>query len=568
MKRNIGKSTAAVLLVLACLLSFLPTAVSAADEFAAYTGVKNYLKTTGDSFTLEVFPKNGTEPYTYSWEYTSYTGTDWTALTAGDVYGGVNEKILTFTKAPAGLKMRVHCLVTDANGKKAISDECFVTVRDTYSAPELYYIGVEGAGALKENTYSLYKGATINLFCNAATTGEVILYQWQYTDGTTKTVNVFGGGTKEVKVWNNIAGGTSYNLFNPLDPLRAGDEVKGVRVRLTDTNGTVTSDEIVINTIGTVRRVADPENVSIRTGDTATFKAEFEGAVDYKWAYIPKDGEKASYINSSFAATYGVSILGETGTTLTLSNIKDTALNGFRFYCCGYDSAGSIVTTKTATLTVTKKAEETKPDTGEGGGKDDGKTDEKPNTGLPFTDVSENAWYLKDVKNAYNEGLINGKTATEYCPDENMTIAEAIKLAACMHQQYYKGKVTLTADGTPWYQNYVDYAKENGITDKTYADYNKAVTREEYVHIFFGALPQKEYTQFNLVLYGDIPDVSESHEYALEIYTFYRAGILAGMDEYGTFEPKSNIKRSEVAAILTRMTDDNTRKSVILKKKK
>lgn len=562
MKKSM-KHVIPVLLVLSLLLGLCP--IVSADDFAAYVSVKNYLKTTGDSFTLEAFPKNGTEPYTYSWEYSSYTGTDWTSFTANEVYGGVNEKILTFTNMPSGTAMRVHCLVTDANGTKAVSDECFVTVKDTYTAPEVYYIGVQGAGALKDNTYSLYKGAAINLYCNAATTGDIILYQWQYTDGTTKTVNVFGGGTKEVKTWKNVDGATSYTLENQINPLRAGDDVKGIRVRLTDTNGTVTSDEIEILTIGTVRRVSDPEDVKITTGQTAVFKAAFEGAVDYKWAYIAKGAEKAAYINSSFASTYGVSILGETETTLSISGINNTALDGFRFYCCGYDSAGSIVTTKTATLTVTqKKAEEpsTDPD------KDsDEKTDIKPVTGLPFTDVSQDAWYANDVKNAYTKKLINGKTDTTYCPNENMTVAEAIKLAACMHQEYYDGKVTLTASGTPWYQSYVDYAKEKGITDKTYSDYNSAVTREEYVHIFFGALPQKEYTQFNLVLYGDIPDVSENHDYALEIYTFYRAGILAGMDEYGTFEPKSSIKRSEVAAILTRMTDDTTRKSVILKKK-
>ena len=44
-------------------------------------------------------------------------------------------------------------------------------------------------------------------------------------------------------------------------------------------------------------------------------------------------------------------------------------------------------------------------------------------------------------------------------------------------------------------------------------------------------------------------------------YTFYRAGILSGVDAKGTFLPSDNIKRSEVAAILIRMMDQGSRVS-------
>lgn len=42
----------------------------------------------------------------------------------------------------------------------------------------------------------------------------------------------------------------------------------------------------------------------------------------------------------------------------------------------------------------------------------------------------------------------------------------------------------------------------------------------------------------------------------------YRAGVLAGSDKSGTFLPDANIKRCEVAAILTRMMDESARKDV------
>ena len=80
-----------------------------------------------------------------------------------------------------------------------------------------------------------------------------------------------------------------------------------------------------------------------------------------------------------------------------------------------------------------------------------------------FTDVKPDSWYYEDVDNAVRLGIINGKTATTFAPDDNLTYAEAIKLAACMYQLYKDGSVYLVSGGNPWYQTYVDYAKEHGI---------------------------------------------------------------------------------------------------------
>ena len=155
-------------------------------------------------------------------------------------------------------------------------------------------------------------------------------------------------------------------------------------------------------------------------------------------------------------------------------------------------------------------------------------------------------------------GLIDGKTKTLYKPADNMTYAEAIKLAACMHQYKKNGKVTLT-NGTPnWYDSYVEYARTNGIP-WDYKDYNAKITREDYVHIFYYALPADNYVAKNTI--NKIPDVPTNGTYYKEIMTFYKAGILTGSDAKGTFNPKSNIKRIEDAAILSRMMDATTRKS-------
>lgn len=178
---------------------------------------------------------------------------------------------------------------------------------------------------------------------------------------------------------------------------------------------------------------------------------------------------------------------------------------------------------------------------------------------MTFTDVKANAWYYDDVKNACDMGLINGKTATQFAPNENLTYAEAVKLAACMHERYTTGAVTL-GNGSPWYQTYVDYAKANGIISKNYS-WNAAATRAGYMEIFANALPDKALAAVNTVQDGAIPDVSMAHPQAAAIYKLYRAGILQGNDALHSCNPSSNILRSEVAAILTRMMNVDKRLS-------
>ena len=185
------------------------------------------------------------------------------------------------------------------------------------------------------------------------------------------------------------------------------------------------------------------------------------------------------------------------------------------------------------------------------------------NPAAKFTDVPADSWYYQDVNIACRLGLIDGRTATTFVPNDNLTYAEAVKLAACMNQKYNDGTVTLENGDTNWYDTYVSYAKEKGIIDKDY-NWNASVTRAEYVEIFAKALPNEAFSLKNEVNDGAVPDVAANHPQAEAIYKFYRAGILKGNDKKGSFKPDSNIRRCEVADILTRMMDPDSRVDVSL----
>jgi hypothetical protein len=79
--------------------------------------------------------------------------------------------------------------------------------------------------------------------------------------------------------------------------------------------------------------------------------------------------------------------------------------------------------------------------------------------------------------------------------------------------------------------------------------------------IFANALPAAALAAINSIPDGSIPDVPMTHPQAAAIYKLYRAGIVEGVDPAHNCNPGGNIRRSEVAAILTRMMDPAVRRN-------
>ena len=184
---------------------------------------------------------------------------------------------------------------------------------------------------------------------------------------------------------------------------------------------------------------------------------------------------------------------------------------------------------------------------------------------FPFYDVDSNHWFYEPVKSAWANELIDGVTARYYMPDNTLTVAQAIKLAAVLHQKQSVGFVTLANGRTHWYDNYVNYAVANGLIEAAYQSksaetMNAPVTRAEFVHILSKLLNAE---RINTV--DNIPDVKSGDAYAEEIFAFYRAGILTGSDRLGTFHPESSLKRCEAAAILVRLYDASQRQYITLR---
>lgn len=180
-----------------------------------------------------------------------------------------------------------------------------------------------------------------------------------------------------------------------------------------------------------------------------------------------------------------------------------------------------------------------------------------------FQDVQSYSWYAMYVQAVYEYGIINGRSSAAYDPAQSLTIAEAIKTAACLNSIYYTGKISFAAV-SPWYKPYIDYAFKRGIITAPFNDYNASVTRAEFIDMIARALPEGAFSGINSVKDNAIPDVLLSDSFGTCVYTLYRAGVLTGCDSFGTFRPNSPLSRAEAATILARASNTEFRKSVAL----
>lgn len=105
-----------------------------------------------------------------------------------------------------------------------------------------------------------------------------------------------------------------------------------------------------------------------------------------------------------------------------------------------------------------------------------------------------------------------------------------------------------------WYDLYVNYALTHDIIKKdTFKtdEYTRNITRAEMCNLFAAAIPEAYFTPKNKV--SAIPDMDKNDYYADIMLMLYRAGVVLGSDAEGNFNASSDIKRSEVAAIINRV---------------
>lgn len=174
-----------------------------------------------------------------------------------------------------------------------------------------------------------------------------------------------------------------------------------------------------------------------------------------------------------------------------------------------------------------------------------------------FDDVSPRDWFSLWVDLAYNLSLMQGVGENRFGPDQTLTAAEALKLAAFMESQATGDTFHLQpVTGTPWYKSSVTYCEASGIISAgEFTDFGRPVTRAEMAYIFSRTTLGRSIPEINSLsrVKAAVPDVRTGDYAANAIFGLYAKGILTGSDGDLTFRPNDSLTRAEAAAIVSRM---------------
>lgn len=174
-----------------------------------------------------------------------------------------------------------------------------------------------------------------------------------------------------------------------------------------------------------------------------------------------------------------------------------------------------------------------------------------------FADVPKGFWARDNILNLFNNGIVTGKTDTEFCPGDNITREEFAKIAvmaSCNVKSKKTGSFSDVASGS-WYEPYVETAAAenlvNGMGNGSFG-VGIPVTRQDAAVVLDRIMTNKGiYTEGNS---KDFADKNEIAEYAKDAVTRLSAAGYIGGDESGKFNPTSPITRAEVCAIIDRMS--------------
>lgn len=169
-----------------------------------------------------------------------------------------------------------------------------------------------------------------------------------------------------------------------------------------------------------------------------------------------------------------------------------------------------------------------------------------------FSDIEENFWACNAIKYLYEKNIINGKTASIFAPNDDITRAEFIKMIVSLGNYKRTGtekNVFSDMSEEDWFYNYMMIAYDNGIikgNENGGCNPNDRITRQDMAVIiqraFFSDVTETYDTDFS--------DKDLISDYAKNSVGYlYFKGMINGMGD-GSFGAVNFATRAQAAQIL------------------
>lgn len=188
------------------------------------------------------------------------------------------------------------------------------------------------------------------------------------------------------------------------------------------------------------------------------------------------------------------------------------------------------------------------------------KLNEGVENGETIIDESENlkkvsTWAVDSVEYVKTKGWMVGKENKDFYPKDKLTRAEfATIIVRILQLENYKANIYNYIDTAGhWAENYISLVSAAGYMEG-YENSNfkpeKYITREEVAKVLSNMKIKEDLNiqKKENVIFNDIKEMDWSYEYIIKIA---KKGIIKGYED-GSFKPKKEISREEMAVILMR----------------
>lgn len=361
--------------------------------------------------------------------------------------------------------------------------------------------------------------------------------------------------------------------------------------------------KFIAGLIGSELDVTGPNDVTVKEGESATFKVKVNTAGTYKYLWLEPDAVKSIDfggidLSGSNKLQIALKLLAalkkvSLSTTDTLTIAKAAASdNGRAFACMIYNTdlkSPTMYITNEAKLTVaahehTKVIDTpavaatcTKDGCTEGShcsecGDVLSKSEVIPATGhklvykvcsvcgyevpFPFVDVSKTDWFYNDVKYVWQHDIMNGVSDTKFAPETSMTRAMFVTVLYRL-----EGSPDVTGMATPpftdigaknfdWAYNAIVWAYNTGVTKGTSATTfapGVAISRQEIVTMFYRYAGSPAVS--GSPIFGDSSVISSWARNAVQWAKSF--GVVNGYPN-GNFGPVDATTRGQMAAMIHR----------------
>ncbi len=175
-----------------------------------------------------------------------------------------------------------------------------------------------------------------------------------------------------------------------------------------------------------------------------------------------------------------------------------------------------------------------------------------------FTDTGS-SWAKGNIEYVTAREILNGVSENEFAP--NLTVSRAMIVTVlgrlCNVDASVYSNTYVDVAANTWYTDFAAWAKATGIlgaSDATHFNPNTSINREDFAVAVHNYLEYTGYdiTVNNKVLFVDDSSISANAKDA--VYTLKAIGIVNG-DQSNRYNPKSNLTRAELAAILQRLIE-------------